>query len=360
MLDNVFVFNNEGVKIDDLTGLVTVQRTEKQSYTIEAARSSFTIASTNSKATSRTLKTGNIVLVKNSESTVKNLCGVVWPSDPNGYEWSGGEYRIPLRSYEWILDRRYTDAQDKFTGSPGQQFAFLLSCARRQGYLPISTDTTYIQMMGEKVAREYNAAPIYQTINKLASDNSFYWWLSAAEDATTGLLELTPYWRVKRSKKFAVQLSCGGEKPNLTPRKVYESGEIANHIIVYGAGSDWIQRNNNRFERKDYASIGYYKQVFTKVIDASEETTRAGLRAIALDELNKSAFTLLRIEGTINAPPYPQTGDICSVVLPAGIGYMAERRGTVIDMQVEQVVITPTDGSYTVKLQETYDTDQSV
>jgi|SRR6478752_1844331 len=358
MIDNVFVFDNAGVKIDDLTGLVSVQRTEKLSYTIEAARSAMTITATESKANSRTLRTGNIVLVKNSEGTIKPLSGVIWPSDPNGYELKNGEYRIPLRSYEWILDKRFTNGQEIYRGSPGEQFIFLLAAARRQGYLPISTDTTYIQRMGERVSKEYNAAPIYQTINKLASDNSFYWWLSPLEDPITGLLELTPYWRVKRSKKFATQLSCGGEAPNLTVRSIYEAGEIVNHVKVYPAGDSWSKRIP--YERKDYASIGYYRQVYSKSIDAPDETTIAGLRAIALDTLNKYAFTLLRIEGVINSAPYPQVGDICPVVLPANIGMMADRRGTIIDMQVEQVVITPQDNSYVVKLQETYDTDDSV
>lgn len=350
--DNVFVHNNSGARLDDLSNSVAVQRSSKLAYGVEASRGNTSIDVIDPKATQRNLKASNILYIKSSDTSIREYAALLWNSDPTGNEVADGRMNLPLRSYEWILDTRVTAKQENLYGTPGEIFIALIYAARRTGYLPISTDTGSVNVGGQPVSKEYRYAPIYQTINKLAEEFGFYWWLQPSIDTTVTppVLSMIPNWVPKRSRNFKPRLSSGGDNPNFSIRSTREIGEPANHIIAYGKGETW--KTTPTYEEKDFESIGFYKQAFQFVLPCLDISTEKALIPIVQKELEKRAFPLLQVDGAFNYGPYPLVGDICQVELPPNSPFINSRRQSIVGMQVEYHTLTPQDSSFIVHLKE--------
>jgi hypothetical protein len=347
--DTVIPHSNAGVKISPSLP-TSIQQVSKISYTVDAARGDASIPVSDPKATAANWKYGNIFYVKPGEPSQREYAGLPWPVSPGGTEIADGEIIMQLRSYEWILQKRCTAPKELLEGVPGDVFIGLLNAARREGALPISTSESAINKGGESIKKEYNFAPIYETINDLAEENDFYWWLQPSIDPTTNRLVLTPNWRPRRSRVSRFTLRPGGDNPNFRITKIRESGEIANHIIAYARFESWDEPVWD--EIYDRSSIGFYKQVFTDVIPCLEETTKEGLRPILERAIYERAIPLLYIDGAVLKAPYPQPGDIVPFSLPAGYSFIVNRRKSIIQMQVEGTVRTPEDNSFGVSLKE--------
>lgn len=347
MTDNVFVFNPFGKKLDQID--VAVQRQSRITLGTSAAHANFTITARNAKATAQNLRYGNIVYVTSSISGLVDYAAIIWPGT-SGTQISDGLINFNVRAYEWILASRYTMAYEPITGTPGEVARALLKSARRVGFLPISTDDSGIDLGGIALSKEYNAYPIYDALNELAKDNGYIWYLQPSVDKVTNQLSLKLIWDAQSASSFATRLTSNGDNNNMVISKIYETGDIANHVISYGRFSNWS--SPVYYEEKNSVSISAYGIVVSHVIMDNTETTSAGLVQQVRQYLAEHAFPVLEVDCTITAAPYPKLGDICTVELPPNNGFIIDRRGNVATMQVTNLVETPTDNTYIIHLKE--------
>lgn len=348
MADVVTAFDNVGRPINELP--VDLPRGYTIERSINTAKGSFSLPYDHPKATIMNLLNGNLILAQSSEAGVRDWCAVIAEPEPDGTEISDGEIIIKLRSAEYILASRYTAPQDILSGRPGEVFVALITIARREGFLPISTDITGIDLGGLPIGPlEYNDANIFNACNDLAAKNDAYWWFQPIVDSTN-TLTLKPFFAFKRSRNFPVPLKSAGSGSNFIARRIKQANEIANHVKAFAATDNWA--NPIEYEESNQASIGYYKGKRTFVIPALEESTVEGLIPLVQDHLRKKAFSALAVEGYVLKAPYPQAGDVVPVVLGNYGSVITARRGPIVYMTVESAFWTPSDKCLSVLLSE--------
>lgn len=348
MTDVVVAFDNMGRPRDELP--VVVPRGWEITRSVNSAKGFFNILATHQKANINNLKNGNIIYVYSDQRGIKPWAAIICEPEPSGTEIIDGELNIKLRSSEWILGTRYTGPQDILTGKPGEVLAQLLYIARREGYMPISTDLSGVDMGGETVGPlEYNDANIYQAINDLAEKCDAYWWLYPTIDNTNTLV-LKVNWAFKRSRSFNVPLKSAGSSSNFVISNINQAAEIANHVKAFARTDDWSKPVE--YEETNPRSVSYYGRVFTLVIPALEETTSAGLIPIVQTALKNLSFPPLHIDGTITSAPFPQAGDTLYVLLSNYGSLITARRGAIVQMYVETAFYSPQDNGLTVHLVE--------
>jgi len=347
MTDNAFIFNPNGVKLDEFD--IIVQRQSKITTGVSAAHANFEITARDVKATARNLRYLNIVYITSNIAGVRDYCARIWPGT-EGTRVDDGTLQFNLQAYESILATRYTAAQDIFEGTPGAIAIQLLSAARRQGYLPISSDTSSIKTSGASQKKEYNAVSIYESLNALATENGYIWYLLPSVDSATNILTLKMVWDFQKARIFPQRLSVEGKGAYLSITDMREVGELANHVQAYGKFDNWA--TPVFYEEKNAASISRYGQVATYVIHNNTETSSDGLIPIVQQYLAEHAFPQLQINAIVNSAPYPKLGDICTVDMPSNNGFIIDRRGNTATMQVTNLVYTPDQNSYVIHLEE--------
>jgi hypothetical protein len=348
MADVSTMFDCFGIPLDELP--VLVERSWNVERSVNTAKGSFSMPYDHPKATIRNLLNGNIILVQSSEAGVRDWAALIAEPEPDGTELIDGELIIKLRSSEYLLGTRYTASQDILSGKPGEVFAALIYIARREGFLPISTDMSGIDTGGNLIGPiEYNDANIFNAVNDLAANNDAYWWFQPVIDST-GRLTLKPYWVYKRSRQFPVPLKSAGVNSNFIIRRVRQAAEVANHVKAFASTDNWA--NPIEYEEFRYDSIGYYKGVRTYVIPALEETTQAGLIPLVQDHIRKNAFSPIAIEGVVVQAPYPQAGDVLYVVTDNLGPVITNRRGPIIQMTMQSGAWSPADEVLSVILNE--------
>lgn len=352
MTDLVIACDNFGRKLGQLP--VSIQREYEMTSGVKASHGSFVIAGTDPMAKDRYLRYGNIVYVKSDQAGIPEWAGIIWPSEPSGTQINrNGDISVQLRSCEWLLATRCTATQTKLSGTPGFVFNELLKLARTQGFLPVSTAMTGINFGGDKLEPEYNLADIYTTVNQLAEDNNAFWGLTPSVDADTNTIILTPYWQFRKSRRFRGQLRTTGA-PGISANFIYtsisEAAEIANHVVAYAQFDKWSDPVMH--EESDPKSIGFYRQIYTKVLPCLDKTTREELIPIVQKYLNEHSFPPLKMNGVVVSPPFPRVGDVANTQIPNTGSFITTKRGTNIDMQVVHAVYSPKDTTLAISLEE--------
>lgn len=351
MTDVTVVYDNTGRPRDELP--VKVVRSSNLTSTIAAAKGSFQIAYDHPKATATNLRAKNIIVVRSDQRGIEDYAALIDEPSPTGTEITQDDLLdIKLRSAEWIFGTRYTAAQEVLSGKPGEIFAALIYAARREGYIPVSNSMAGIDTGGDNIGPiEYNYANIFEAINDLAEKNAAYWWLAPIVDANN-TLQLKPYWAFKRSRLFGTPLRSTGAGKNFVITSMNQAGryDIANHVKAVGRSPDGTQLVE--YEETSRASVGYYRGVYTKVIQCPDESTVEGLIPVVRSYLAESAFMPLQIDGIIVSAPFPRVGDVCNVVLQNYGQLITARRGAVVPMSVTTATYSPYDNGLTVHLQE--------
>ena len=348
MTDIVIVCDNAGRKLTELP--VSIEREYPSlDRNINAGSGSFAIPAGHAKATGRFLRYGNLIYVYSDQVGIPDWAAMIWPSEPAGTRVRDGELVIQLRSVEWLLATRATEAQDILSGKSGRIFQGLLNIARREGYLPITTDTNGIAMGGAVSSKEYNLMSVYEAVNRLAEDNEVYWSLLPFIDSTN-TLQLRPQWRFKRTSNFRGKLDTGGTNANFAITDLGEAVEIANHVIAYGRSDSWA--SPVMYQERSRPSISRYRQVYTKVLQCLDETTVEGLIPIVKAYLKTHAFPPLYAEGIVTRAPFPKVGDVTDLTLSDYGGVITDQRGSNVKMQVQTAAYSPGDSSLAIRVEE--------
>lgn len=331
------VFDRFGNALDELD--VAIIREWRLQRTVDAARGTFSISSRSPKATSRNLAIMNFIIAKTDD--LPDWGGIIWPPRRS----YNGNIDVTMRSAEWILGTRYTNAKDVLTGKPYQIFKQLLSIAVSNASLPINIDDAVCAQDGDDLSMECNFLNIYETINELASVTSHWWWLQPQID--NGILRFTPHFRARLGVEFPEQLKEGD---NFTDVSVEEIGpEFANKIITWGRFDSWDAPLYVTLKRP--SSISRYGLV-EGIAPALDQTTTTALRQVAVSELEKRAFPYLSVTGIVTRSPYPSAGDRVRVSLPISGSFLLGSRGASFSMTVRSAAYSPVDNSMAVNLSE--------
>lgn len=348
MTDVCTVHNNLGVPLDELP--VSVPRGDNLTRTVNADRGFFGLSMNHPKATLRNLRNGNILYLQSDKAGIRPWAALIQEPEPTGTEITNGELSIKLRGAEYIFATKYTAAKDIITGTPGACINQLIAFARREGFMPVTTDKTGIDMSGSIIGPlEYNLANIYEAINKIVEDAGGFWWMQPII-TVDNKVTLKPFFAYQRTRVFPVALNSTGTSANLSIKSINQSGELWNHVIAYGRADSWDAPIT--YEEKNPRSIGYYGGTYTHILPALEQTTVDGLVPIVRDALKNHSFPLLKIDGIVTSAPFPRVGDVCTVYLGSYGPLITARRGPIVQMIVENTFYSPGDESLAVHLSE--------
>lgn len=340
MTDQVLVFTRAGIPLDELP--VSITRAWKVSRVIEAARGSFTISTTNPKATAANLKYGNIVFVQSS-SGVQPWAGIIWPP----MSVANGVITVQLKSVEYILSTRLTPEHAGGRGATAAtNFMFLLDFFGRNGNeYPIDADNAVLKPTSSAgLDIDWHFANLYEEANKLANSTLNYWWLEPIY--TDGRLTLIPYFVSKTGRNFAVKLI---ENNNFNDVKITEKGDKFANVIV-----GWC---DTKADGEIYAiaenptSIGRYGEIQAAVA-LNDIDTLEGVEAAVTGMLPERAFPLLELSGVVTARPFPRAGDTVSVQLSTAGAFLVQGRGMTIDGLVVSAAYSPETDEMLITVRE--------
>lgn len=244
---------------------------------------------------------GNRVLVISDD--LPAWAGVILPPE----NWQGGQNSFTVHSSEKILEGRWCDPFNTFTGTGGDVFEQLLNQAN---LLSTGISAGEIDRAGGVITREYHRDKIAEAMNKLASDLSSTWWVSGALNGNS--LALTARWARERGRVFETPL-VEAESGNLADINYSREGFFANRIQAIGQTNDW---NNPLVSdiHEDAVSQGKHG-VWEYPIMAVSAADKATLDALAASALSRFRRPRHAMTARITRAPYPAPGDQVTVEL---------------------------------------------
>jgi len=325
-VDHVFVYNRTGQMVAEVSAHVA-----RSTHLDRVGRGVFTIPVSDPKFSYELIQKNNIVLVINE--TVGNWIGFMW----GRYAEGNGSASIDVMEMGYKLQQRRTAAVEVQSGDSGTVFENLIDIANQSEDTLIKPDSDHILHTGYTISRTYNAAKIYEAIEKLAGDFGYDWWIDGNRDGS-GLI-ISAGWGTRGQTVLDYELIEGRDLHNV---QLLEEGEIINDVLAYGLTdtSDWSSVLTAIAEDEESIALFGRCQGIVAALDTEDETTLGALAASLVSRQKLPRFSLI---ADLAGDYCPRVGDVVEVML-RDTGFVNRKRGGRRTMRVNALSFDPAGG----------------